>query len=226
MLVAGTMPTLSYAFEQSAGGMAALIRFFVFLVAAGALVTASCRSAPLPRQINAGPDCDSIAARLDRGDWMVNQQTRLWKVRVDQSLQNMPPRHVGYLVSKRFRQMRGGPEFEMYTVTSLNRGEQLGHIDPVGRAVRYEPRRNRGFVETSVGTGTLEESVGAIFGTMERVTLEGTSPRRLAFESLDLNGDGLLQPDESSRYGDRITGADSNGDKLIDYEEFETIRNF
>lgn len=201
------------------------MKYLVLLVAAAAMVTVGCRSASLPRQVDVGTDCDAIAARLDRGDWMVNQQTRIWKVRIDQSLQNMPPKHVGFLLAKRFRQMRGGPEFEMYTVTSLNRKEQLGHIDSVGRAVKYEPRRNRGFVEKSVGTGSLEESVAAIVGTLERVTLEATTPRRLAFEAVDVNADGLLQPAEMQPYGDRLSGADRNGDKLVDFEEFAAVEN-
>lgn len=199
------------------------MRYCVFLVAACALVTLGCRGASLPQIENPGPDCDDLASRLDRGDWMVNQRTQIWKVKVDQSLANMPPKHVGYVVGKRYRQMRGGPEFQMYTVTSLNRNEQLGHIDSVGRAVRYEPRRNRGFNEVPVGTGTLENSVAAIFDTLERVTLERTTQKRLAFEALDVNGDGLLQPEEMQRYGDRITSADANRDGLVDFEEFETI---
>ncbi len=199
------------------------MRYCVFLAAVLALVTVGCQGPTLPSD---SPDCDALAARLDRGDWMVNQQTKIWKVRVDQSLQNMPPKHVGYLLGKRYQQMRGGPEFGMYTVTSLNQGEQLGHIDSVGRAVRYEPRRNRGFNEVPVGTGSLEHSVAAIFETLERVTLEATTQRRLTFEALDLNDDGLLQPDETKRYGDRIASADANRDGLVDFEEFATISTF
>ncbi|MDJ0976372.1 MAG: EF-hand domain-containing protein [Planctomycetota bacterium] len=202
------------------------MRYCVFLVAACMLVTLGCRGASLPTVENPSPDCDALASRLDRGDWMVNKQTKIWKVSVDQSLQNMPPKHVGYLVGKRYRQMRGGPEFQMYTVTSLNRNEQLGHIDSVGRAVRYEPRRNRGFTEVPVGAGTLENNVAAIFDTLERVTLEPTTQKRLAFEALDVNGDGLLQPAEMERYGDRIRSADSNRDGLVDFEEFATIETF
>ena len=177
-------------------------------------------------EVAGGVDCNQIAARLDRGDWMVNQQTKVWKVMISRADQNAPPRHAGYLIGKAYKQMRGGPKFQMYTVTSLNRNEQLGHIDPLGRAVRYEPRRNLGFEEVDVGTNTLTSNVAAILDTPEIVTLEPTSERRLAFEALDTNGDGTLTRDEVRVYGDRIANADSNGDGVVDFGEFQTIQKF
>jgi len=111
----------------------------------------------------------------------------------------------------------------MYTITTLNRDEQIGHIDQLGRAVRYEPRRNGGFESVDVGSNTIERNVQAIFDTKFRITLVGTSQRRIAFERLDANGDGLLQGAETASFGYRITGADTNGDGVVDFEEFNAI---
>lgn len=206
------------------------MRFCTLLALAASAVTLFACSGSAGRRGPEAPSSSRIASRLDRGDWEVAQDTKVWKVRVGQSLVNAPPRHIGYLVERRYRKVRGGPIFEMYTLTTLNRDEQIGHIDSLGRAVRYEPRRNQGFEEVPVGVGTLEESVGAIFDTPERITLDPTSQRRITFETLDENGDGVLtwqgtpeQPDEISRFGDRIPAADSNRDGAVDFEEFDEI---
>ena len=45
----------------------------------------------------------------------------------------------------------------------------------------------------------------------------------MAFEALDANGDGLLQPEESRSFGDRVSGAYTNGDGVVDFEEFEEV---
>jgi hypothetical protein len=165
---------------------------------------------------------NSVAVRLDRGDWMVNKSTKLWKVMaVGQA--NRPPRHIGFLEQRGYRQARGGPDFQMYSITTRNRDEQIGHIDQLGQAYRYEPRRNGTFDKVAIGTNTLELNVQEIFEVTDDVILRETNERRLAFDALDENGDGMLQQNEARSFGDRITGADANGDGLIDFEEFDAL---
>lgn len=204
------------------------MRFCSLLALLACAVTLGCATRAAP--VITSRDSAGIASRLDRGDWEISQDHRVWKVRIGRSLVDAPPRHAGFLVERRYRKVRGGPVFEMFTVTTLNRQEQIGHIDSLGRAVRYEPRRNASFEEVPVGVGTLDESVAAIFDTLEHVTLEPTTERRIAFEALDDNGDGLLtwqgtpeRPDEVSRFGDRIPRADRNRDGAVDFEEFDEI---
>jgi len=209
-----------------------LLAFCALVALSGILLTTTaCRSNAGARRgppkgglpsVLPSADCDNIALRLDRSDWMVNQGTRSWRV-VSHSAPNRPPEHIGYLVERRYRQMRGGPQFKMYSVTTLNRAEQIGHIDQIGRAVRYEPRRNGGFASVPAGSNTRELNVASIFETTDRITLEATSERREAFDALDENGDGLLQRGETISFGDRITGADQNGDGVVDFEEFDVV---
>jgi hypothetical protein len=201
------------------------MRHSVWLFAVAALVFAGCRTSPTgdgSATIDPGFSCSDPILKLDRGDWMVNQGSQVWKV-MAASAANRPPRHIGYVFGRQYRQMRGGPEFQVQTVTTLDRHEQIGHIDQLGKGVRYEPRRNGSFREVSVGTNTRELNVGAIFGTNDRITLERTSERRLAFEALDANGDGVLQPAETASFGDRIAGADTNRDGIVDFEEFDAV---
>ena len=162
-----------------------------------------------------------IGANMDRGRWMVNRATKVWKVMQDRD--DAPPQHIGYVLGSRYRQMRGGPEFKMYKVTRLDRNDQIGHIDQMGRAIRYEPKRNGTFDEVPVGSASLEENVGMIFDTLKRVTLEPTSKNRMAFESLDLDGDGFLQEKEIEKFGPRLDDADKNGDGVVDYAEFKDV---
>jgi hypothetical protein len=95
----------------------------------------------------------------------------------------------------------------------------------MGRAVRFEPRRGGGYDEVAVGTSGLAENVGAIFGTTARILIQPTTARRLAFEGLDRNGNGLLEPDEipAQVVGDRIARADSNRDGVVDFGEFDAL---
>ena len=130
---------------------------------------------------------------------------------------------IGYLVKTSYRQLRGGPEYDVYEVTTLNRREKIGHIDQVGRAFRYVPRRNQGFDAVDEGVGSLEDSVGAIFQTPKAITLTKTTERELAFEKIDKNGDGYLDEEETRMLGDRIPGADRNRDGKVDFAEFDTI---
>jgi hypothetical protein len=200
------------------------MRKLLCLCALVALTTTACRTNPDgSRKPAIGADCNyNLAMRMDRSDWMVNEATNVSRV-MSARQPNRPPEHIGYLVEKRYRQMRGGPQFTMYSVTTLDRDEQIGHIDQLGRAVRYEPRRNGTFESVPAGSNTLERNVQSIFDTKHRITFRPTNERRIAFDSLDVNGDGLLQLTETASFGDRITGADRNGDGVVDFAEFDAI---
>ncbi len=167
------------------------------------------------------PFVEPLATRIDRGGWMVSRESKVFKVY--ESIGGQPERHIGYVVASRYQQARGGPAFPLHIVSTLHRDDQIGHIDSIGRAVRYEPKRDGTFSHEPVGAGTLTDGVAAIFGTNRPVRLEETSERRLAFEALDQNGDGLLQPAETSSYGGRLQKADANGDGGIDFNEFDIL---
>jgi hypothetical protein len=158
---------------------------------------------------------------LDRGTWKVSRRTAVWKVQESQV--NAPPKTIGYLVRRKYREMRGGPEYHMYMVTTTNRREEIGRIDQMGRAWRYEPRRNAGFEEIDEGTHALEIGVAAIFQTRRAVTLHETTERVLAFELLDRDGSGYLEKNEVAQHGDRLQGADRNGDGLVGFDEFDAL---
>jgi hypothetical protein len=202
------------------------MRCALWILAAVALATTGCRSrGPLPANsdaaLRAGGRSENLAVRLDRGDWMVDQRTTVWKVLEEQPTSEAV--QIGYLVRCQYRQARGGPAYSLYTVTTLNRREKIGRIDAMGRAYRYVPRRNQGFAEIDEGIGSLENNVGAIFQSRRRIILEQTTERRIAFELLDLNGDGQLAGEELATVGDRIRNADRNGDDAIDFEEFDQV---
>ena len=199
------------------------MRRMIWLCALSILILPACSSSRTTgRGLPTVSARDDIAQRIDRGDWMVNRATKVSKVMVTGE-PNRPPRQIGFVEARKYRQRRGGPEFTMYVVTTLDRKEQIGHIDQLGRAYRYEPRRGGTFEKVALGSNTLERNVQAIFDTTQRVTLEPTTERRLAFEALDANGDGLLQPAESRSFGGRITEADTNHDGVVDFEEFDQI---
>lgn len=167
---------------------------------------------------------EPLAGRIDRGGWMVNTRSKIWKVLENQA--DGPNRHVGFVVGTQYRQMRGGPEFRLLKVTTLDRNDQIGHIDHMGRAVRYEPRRDGDFVEIPVGNSSREENVAAIFDSRRTVRLEATSEIRLAFEALDADGDGRLNQTETADWGGRIGQADADRDGFVDYDEFAKIERF
>lgn len=200
-------------------------RSFVCMAALAALVVTGCRSSrcppPAERVLDIGCVDSSGPIKLDRGDWTVSQRTAVWKVmeaRVD-----LPPHAIGYLVQRKYRQMRGGPTYGMYEVTSLHRDEPLGRIDSMGRAWRYVPQRNAGVGEVDLGINTLENDLAAIFQTSRVVTLEKTTERRLAFEALDRDGSGVLEQAEMEGHGDRLRNADRNRDGVVDFDEFDAI---
>ena len=196
------------------------------MAALAALLVTGCATpnwCPPPAERTLSIGCAESAAplRLDRGDWLVSQRTAVWKVLESQP--GLPPKHVGFVTERKFRQMRGGPAYGVYEVTTLNRKEQLGRIDQMGRAFRYDARRNDGFEEVDLGTGTMEVGVAAILETPREVFLEQTTERRLAFEILDTDGNGLIDMEEAKPYGDRLTRGDRNRDGNVDFQEFDAI---
>lgn len=198
------------------------MRHLLWLCAVSALVSTGCYASVGKPKVHHPRDPETLAMRLDRGDWMVNKASTIHKV-LAASAPNRPPRHIGYVEERQYRQMRGGPEFTIYVVTTRDRKEQIGKIDQLGRAVRYEPERNGTFKQVALGSSSRELNIAAIFDTNERITLAPVSERRLAFEAVDANGDGLLQPAETRTFGDRIAGADRNGDGVVDFEEFDAV---
>lgn len=171
-----------------------------------------------------GPDSareESFAGRMNRGTWEVKKASEVWTV--GEAVPNRPPKRIGYMVARDYRREVGGPAFRMYEVTTLHRDEIIGRIDQMGHAVRYEPRRRGGFEEVDVGANSRENNVGAIFGTKQMITLEKTTERRIAFEALDANGDGRLQEAEYRAHGASLMSADTDGDKILDFAEFDAI---
>jgi hypothetical protein len=188
------------------------------------LLLAGCstkRVVPCPSSIS-GAD---IAARLDRGDWMRSTGSETWKVFEEQTVagQTRPPKHIGYLTGRDYRQERGGPTFRVYEVSTLNRQEVLGRIDELGRVTRYDPQRNGTFLETPLTASSLENNVGAIFGSPHAITLEKTNARHLAFEALDTDKSGALEGPEVAAFGTRLIDADLNKDGKLDFAEFDAI---
>lgn len=199
----------------------AMAALAVTLISAAGCARPWSESTGQPGFTERAPLVEPLASRIDRGGWMISDQARIWKVMESQS--GLPERHVGYVVGANYRQVRGGPAFKMYKVSTLDREDQIGHVDPLGRAVRYVPQRDGTFRPESLGTNELDESVSAIFGTARRVRLAETSERRLAFEALDLDGNGLLVPSETASFGDHMQQADTNKDGGVDFEEFALI---
>jgi hypothetical protein len=187
------------------------------------LLGTGCQSA---RVVPCPTSCgESLASRLDRGEWLRAEGREVWKVFEDRTVsgQTRPPQHVGYLIGRAYRQERGGPVFRVYEVTRLNQSEVLGRIDQLGRVTRYDAQRNGTFVETPLESSTRENNVGAILGTSHVISLERVTERRLAFEALDSDRNGLLEGAEIEPFGSRLALADTNRDKKIDFAEFDAI---
>jgi len=200
------------------------------LMATGCSITGACRPAedcgpgsrpPPPERVLSLGCTEGGPLRLDRGDWAVSRQSAVWKVLETQ--EGSPPRHIGYLTRRRFRQMRGGPAYDIFAVTTLNRSEEIGRIDQMGHAYRYRARRNAGFEEVDLGTNSMENGVAAIFDSNREVLLEKTTQRRIAFEMLDRDGSGFLEAEEMAPHGDRVRAADTDRDGRLGFEEFNAI---
>lgn len=191
----------------------------VGLTAAVALTGCSSRGRA-PRQ--QGPASDLTGPgdwSLNRGDWLKSEQAAVWVVLEQQREGGMT--RIGYVTERRYQEMRGGPVFTMHEVWGLDRSRQLGQVDSLGNAVRFDPIRNRGVESTKVGNSSLELSVGAIFGTVRPISLERTTEHHLAFEALDKNHDGKLDKTEFPRLLDKFHNPDTNKDGFVDEGEFD-----
>lgn len=188
-----------------------------------ALVVPGCASrggsrAPSPGSTDAAPVGE---LSLDRGAWLVGTSQGIWTVQVPGDAPSSPPRRLGYVVARAHREVRGGPSFTVYEVYGLDRSEQVGFVDSLGNAKRFEPRRNGHIEVVDAGNSTLELSVQAIFQTMKPVTLDATTERRLAFEALDVNHDGMLDRTEMQGIGSAYGNPDTNRDGKVDWSEFD-----
>ena len=174
---------------------------------------------------------------VNRGDWVVGRQTGVWKVLAEQ--RSGAPKRIGYVTSSNHREMRGGPAFAMYEVTALDRKTVVGSVDSLGNAVRFVPTRNT-VDAIPVGNNRLDLSVQAIFDLVTPVTLEKTTERDLAietvFDTYDHNGNGIIERDEKDADKNeyptnpeelkRFVKADANKDGRLDKTEFEATIDF
>ena len=104
-----------------------MLRLVIVCVAAlGVLQVTACCGTPCPpppeRTLSIGCVESKDALRLDRGDWQVSRRTAVWKVLA--SRPDSPPVLVGYVTQRKYRQLRGGPEYAIYEVSRLNREVQ------------------------------------------------------------------------------------------------------
>jgi hypothetical protein len=190
------------------------------------LAMPGCATGPDTRPSRTSAWTTDIGSRIDRSDWMVRQGSEIWKVFEAQTVagETRPAQHVGYLIGRDYRQGKGGPALRLYEVTGLNRKDVRGHIDSLGRVTRYEPVRNGTFTEVSLtASATREDDIGAILESPHVITLERTNERRIAFEALDTDRNGTLSEAELAGLGSRIADADTNRDKLVDFQEFDAI---
>jgi hypothetical protein len=204
------------------------LRPAVVLLCAAVATLAACRA---PRvEAPYGTPLGTPAARtsapgellLDRGDWLVGDQSALFKVLLTPE-GGARPVHAGFVVQRRYREVRGGPVFTMHEVTTLDRDEQVGLVDSLGNAKRFVPRRGGGIDVVPVGNNpSLEANVGAIFQEVRPVVIERTTERRVAFEMLDADRDGYVTLAEwpPSRRG---SDPDTNGDGRVDWQEFDAV---
>lgn len=195
------------------------------LVALLALTLAApgCASRRGPRSAPAGgTDAAPVGEfSLDRGAWLVGTAQGVWTASVPGDTPSSPPRRVGYVVARSHREVRGGPAFTVYEVYGLDRKEQVGFVDSLGNAKRFEVRRGGHVEVVDAGNATLPLSVQAIFDTMKPVTLEATTERRLAFEALDANRDGFLDKNEVQGIGAAYGNPDTNRDGKVDWSEYD-----
>jgi hypothetical protein len=166
------------------------------------------------------------AFSLDRGDWLVGTETGVWLVEVPgEATGSAAPVRIGYVVGREHRQVRGGPAFTVYEVTTLDRHNTIGIVDSVGNAKRFKPRRGGNDEVEDAGNSTLAYSVQSIFEIVKPVSLVPTTESRLSFEVLDTNHDGFLDKSEFPRIGSPHSNPDTNHDGKVDPGEFDAAED-
>ena len=174
---------------------------------------------------------------LDRGGWIVGQQKGIWKV--TQEVMGKAPLHLGYVIAREHREVRGGPTFTMYEVTSTDRKNVIGFVDSLGNATRFVNGPDGSVDRVPVGNNRLDISVAAIFDTVRPVQLVPTTERALASETLfaswDKDADGLITRSDDPEKNEfpaqpaviqRFLAADANHDGKLDRTEFEATLDF
>ncbi len=174
---------------------------------------------------------------LDRGGWIVGQQKGIWKV--TQEVMGQAPAHLGFVIAREHREVRGGPTFTMYEVTTTDRKDVIGFVDSLGNATRFVTGRNGSVEKVKVGNNRLDLSVAAIFDTVRPVELVATTERALAAEALfaswDKDADGLITRSDDPEKNEfpaqpaqikRFLAADANRDGKLDRTEFQATLDF
>jgi hypothetical protein len=197
------------------------VRATLVAAVAAAILLPGCAGRGRRAPADGGAGLPATTVSLNRGDWVMGRTTGVWKVEAQGATPNSAPERLGYVTSRLYREVRGGPTFTMYEVTTLDRDEIIGTVDTLGNAMRFRPRRDGGVDTEKVGNNTLPLSVQAIFGTMRPVTLVATTERALAFEALDANKDGVLDAKEFPRVNASVGSPDRNGDGKVDAQEFD-----
>ncbi|MFM8387096.1 MAG: hypothetical protein ACKOCB_09815 [Planctomycetia bacterium] len=200
------------------------------LVPALSLALAGCASRPAGGgnpNVGVRVAGSDLGARLDRSDWMVREGGQVWRVLESRTVngETRPPVLVGYLEARDYRQAKGGPTLRLYEVTGLDRRTVLGRIDSVGKIVRYEvdPATHVFTQRDLLPAPSREDNVGAILGSPHPILLQATTARRIAFDTLDRDSNGVLSAEELVGTGTRISSGDANGDKIVDYAEFQAL---
>jgi hypothetical protein len=198
---------------------ARLVPLLALTIAVGA---AGCRSrGPAPAGSSGGRLATGSSMSLNRGDWLVGENYEVHLVLAEPQGAGAPER-LGYVITKRYREMRGGPEFTMHEVTGLDRENAVGMVDALGNATRFALGPDGSVESVPAGNNALVLGVQAIFQTTRPITLEKTTERALAFEAMDGNRDGYLDRAEFPRLADRVGNPDRNRDGRVDAQEFET----
>ncbi len=178
-----------------------------------------CRSRGAPAESGVAA-ATSPRLTLDRGDWLVGRRERIYRA-LEESGIGGAAKPLGFVTERSYREVRGGPAFSHWEVTTLDRNDVIGTVDALGNATRIEPGVAGQLNFVPAGNNTLILGVQAIFRAVNPIRLVETSERAIAFDALDANHDGMLDASEFPRLHDRVGNPDKNGDGKVDRNEFE-----